>query len=237
MESKDLSHSKAAGGFTLIELLVTVGLIAVIIGGVGIALAGGGRGDVPTAERVLQGLLISARTQAVIQQGSSTFPVGAGTRGFGASALLLINGDVTDPERYLRETTVVYWGEDVDGNQGWLSATGFDLLPAGIHFEPVRSQETGNATVSLNSLTVDLNRPSAIAQSTAGTDTWHYIPFNSQGRLNGGIDEFNVVIASGSPIPGAAGLELVWDSESAPGGYIILGMGAVYRYPDAGVIP
>lgn len=230
---KNFAGSQAKpSGFTLIELLVVVSLIAILAAGIGLAIVGAGRGDVGVGERTLQGILISARTQAIIQQGNSTFPIDPAP-GNGASTLLLINNDPNDRENYLRQITVVHWGEDVDGDVGWLSATGTDTLPPGVYIDPALSRDLASG-YSLTAMTINLDTPSAIAQDTGGSRPFFYIPFHGSGRLHGGLDEFILALGAGTLPFGAT--EVEWDGERAKGGFLILRSGVVYRIPDESVI-
>ncbi|MGB0371752.1 MAG: pilus assembly FimT family protein [Opitutales bacterium] len=218
-------------GFTLIELLVVIGLIGVLVGGIGFAMLGGGGGGLQNTERVLQGFLLSARTNASSAIGGATGQTAA--LADGASSLLLINADSTDQDGYLREMYVVYWGTDVDGVTGWLTQSGSSTLPNGIYFYPQECQDpsaTGSSFVG-GSMTMNMDPPSAIAQAgTGGSKNWYFIPYDERGRLND-IDEFQVVIAEGDLLPGnTPPIEFADDPNR--GGYLILNTGAIARFPS-----
>ena len=79
--------------FTLIELLVVIGVIAILVGAMGLGLSGGSRTtDLASAREILRVQLVAARSQAALHQ---------------QEAALFIAADPTDDSYYLRYLTVV----------------------------------------------------------------------------------------------------------------------------------
>ena len=217
--------------FTLIELLVVIALIGVLVGGIGFAMLGGGGGGIQNTERVLQGFLLSARTEASSASGEATFPILVGSTG--PSALLLINDDAGDLENYLREMHVVTWDTDVDGSEGWMSLRSPSYLPDGVYFDPTRTSEPGGGN-ALSSLQISLDTPSAAAQTAdVGSRSWLYIPYDDRGRLYG-MDEYQVVISEGDPSSGDPAAKFAADAPT--GGYLVLNTGSVVRFPSEDAI-
>ncbi|MEM7672791.1 MAG: prepilin-type N-terminal cleavage/methylation domain-containing protein [Verrucomicrobiota bacterium] len=227
-----------AKGFTLIELLVVIGLIGVLVGGIGFAILGGGGGGLANSERIVQGFLLSARTDAAIATGTANNQ--SASRADGASALLLVNADRDDTDGYLREMHVVYWGTDVSGIEGWLTQRSAITLPNGIYFYPNDIEDPSDSSISFTSgnLGITLDTPSAEAQSGAGAggDPWFFIPYDNRGRLLE-IDEFQVVIAEGTYNPDpSASTPIEFDDTPPRGGYLILNTGAIARFPSESAI-
>jgi len=70
-------HTRRAG-FTLIELLVVIGLIAVLAGGIGLALGKGDRGtSLRSAQGTISSLISGARAQAALNQTNAAIFVNA----------------------------------------------------------------------------------------------------------------------------------------------------------------
>jgi len=111
-----LSFSRA---FTLIELLVVIGIIAVLAGGIGLAMRDNNPGS---ALRSAQGLALSslsaARGQAALSQNN---------------AQLIVQADNAD-DRFLRSIRVVVYDTTVSGN--WRQVGGEILLPVGVYVVP-----------------------------------------------------------------------------------------------------
>lgn len=105
--------------FTLIELLVVIGIIAVLAGGIGLALRDNNPGS---ALRSAQGLALSslsaARGQAAISQNN---------------AELIVQADNTN-DNFLRSIRVVVYDTSVSGN--WRQVGGEILLPVGVYVVP-----------------------------------------------------------------------------------------------------
>lgn len=81
--------------FTLVELLIVIGLIALLLGAVGLSLSGPGVTTLATAQNTLAGLVATARAQAAVKQ---------------KDTLVLIYGTrppIGDVEKYLRYIRIV----------------------------------------------------------------------------------------------------------------------------------
>ncbi len=115
-------------GFSLIELLVVVGVIVILIGGVGMAVAGrGGSGPaLSTAQSLVAGLVATARAQAVLHQTEARLLVYAQTPAAG-------NRDNT---RYLRALQVVRLETLANGTTAWVAVGDSVLLPAPVCVVP-----------------------------------------------------------------------------------------------------
>lgn len=115
----NLKRSVSRSGFTLIELLVVIGLIAVLAGGVGIAM----RGKNPTATlRGGQGLVVSAlsaaRGQAALTQSNAELWVEAGSPaddGFLRRIIVVVNGAQVGGDIILPEGAYIVPGTTFTG--------------------------------------------------------------------------------------------------------------------------
>lgn len=118
----------AAGGFSLVELLVVVGVIVILLGGVGMAVAGrGGSGPaLSTAQSLVAGLVATARAQAVLHQTEARLLIYAQTPAAG-------NRDNT---RYLRALQVVRLETLANGTTAWVAVGDSVLLPAPVCVVP-----------------------------------------------------------------------------------------------------
>lgn len=108
--------------FTLIELLVVIGLIAVLSGGIGLALQDGSENALSSAQLTLAGLTGAARAQAALHQ---------------TEARLLIYGEPPpsgDPDKFLRVLQVVR--ADPAGSNTWHAVGGSVTLPRGVFAVP-----------------------------------------------------------------------------------------------------
>lgn len=107
-------------GFTLIELIVVLSII-VILGTMGIVgyQASVPPGAVNAARNEFHGLLRFTREQAIIRA---------------SNAMLIVNYDNTDPEKFLRYVGVVV--EDEFDSGTWRAAHSGIYLPKGVYFVP-----------------------------------------------------------------------------------------------------
>lgn len=114
--------------FTLVELLVVIGVIVILLGGVGMAIAGrGGSGAaLSTAQSLVAGLVGTARAQAVLHQTEARLLIYAQNPATG-------NRDNT---RYLRALQVVRLETLPNGASAWVAVGDSVLLPAPICVVP-----------------------------------------------------------------------------------------------------
>lgn len=114
--------AQPADAFTLIELLVVIGLIALLVGGLGVSLSHRTGGRLAAAQHTIQSLCGAARAQAAMYQTEARIVAYAEPPPTG------------DREKYLR-LLLVYRAEPA-GSETWI-ATGAPLyLPRGIYVLP-----------------------------------------------------------------------------------------------------
>lgn len=187
------ASNKAA--FTLIELLVVISIILIATS---ILFVGGGGGSdgikLSSAQRVVSTIAQGARGNALLEN---------------SEARLIIYSDANtggDPEKFLRYFGIVYWGEDVDGAEGWLAATQGTYLPEGIYFNPELSSDNPySAWAESNTMTLDFPRVKAGANTNqntgGGSDTYYYYGYNSNGTMATGFENAWLVLQAGTLIP------------------------------------
>lgn len=145
--------------FTLIELLVVIGLIAVLSGGVGLALQDGSENALSSAQLTLAGLTGAARAQAALHQ---------------TEARLLIYGEPPpsgDPDKFLRVLQVVR--ADPAGSNKWHAVGGSVTLPRGVFVVP-------GASASASSLG-SANFNPVLEESSFGAAYW--LEFTAEGSF------------------------------------------------------
>lgn len=114
--------------FTLIELLVVIAVIAILAGISAVALRGGDRGTaLQAAQSSLSSLVSSARAQAAVSLNDAT---------------IVIWGDDSKPDTFLRRAAILTRDRDtdgdgdIDGNDGYIRRGGIVDLPRGVYFVP-----------------------------------------------------------------------------------------------------
>ena len=144
-------------GFTLIELLVVVGVIIILLGGAGMAIAGrGGEGAaLSNSQSLVSGLLSTARVQAALNQTTTRLIVYAQQP----------PATNADSNKYLRSLQIVRQDTLANGTTAWVAVGDPVTLPAPICVVPaapvpsnhLRSGVTWNnnvATGPVSTLTV-----------------------------------------------------------------------------------
>ena len=124
----ELSGSGSSRGFTLLELLVVIGVIVVLVGATGIAIAGrGGEGAaLANAQTILTGLVNATRAQAAVHQTNARLVIYA-QQPPGATA---------DATKYLRSLVVLRQETAANGTPIWVAAGDPVTLPAPICVVP-----------------------------------------------------------------------------------------------------
>ena len=114
--------AKNALGFTLIELLVVLAVMGVLMGMLGFSVLGGSA-DIYSGQRQIISTIHQARTTAL-----ST----------GREARLIVSADSTDPEKYMRYSSIVVeesmGGSDNNINNVWRVVQEGKFLPEGLWF-------------------------------------------------------------------------------------------------------
>ena len=108
--------------FTLVELLVVVGLIALLAGGIGLALGDSGGNSLAGAQTTLASLVATTRAQAAVNQ---------------TEARLLVYGSRPpggDQEKFLRLLQVVR--AEPAGSNTWIPVGTAVTLPRGVYVVP-----------------------------------------------------------------------------------------------------
>ena len=117
---------RRSSAFTLIELLVVIGLIALLAGGMGVAMKNKNPGSgLRSAQSILVSLLSATRGQAALNQNN---------------AMILVQANPDQPN-FLRSVKVVV--ETSSGTDIWQEMGGEVVLPEGIYVVPPIDSLTG----------------------------------------------------------------------------------------------
>jgi prepilin-type N-terminal cleavage/methylation domain-containing protein len=117
--------------FTLIELLVVIGLIALLAGGIGVAMKNKNPGSaLRSAQSILVSTLSAARSQSVLNQ---------------VDAMILVQADPAQ-DNFLRSVKVVV--QTATNATTWKEVGGEVVLPEGVYVVPPGTSVTG-ATLTL----------------------------------------------------------------------------------------
>lgn len=199
--------------FSLIELLVVIGIITLMAGLIGTALTtSGGATSVKASQRVLAGLVQSARTQALLKQ---------------QKVRLLIHADESDPSRYRRYAGLVY-GSDTDG---WIAVNDGTLLPSGAYF----AIDTENSTFTSNS-TISLQYPRREAKMVGTGDSYYYVEFNADGTVVTSPAPIIAVQAASLTGPATPGNIPLENDPNAIAAVVIHKLGSITFLDDADII-
>ena len=204
------------GGFTLIELLVVLGIIAAVVGGVGLAMRGGdGTAALGAGQRTMASMLTATRGQAVMN---------------GTNARLIVHVDPSEPERYLRKVGIIRRAE-IGGTSGWVPTSEGTALPRGTYFVPDRNAsfsgqpsmppipqdlfgedwDEGNDAISASAGLMQIQYPrlqSGADFLSEGTGpVWAYYEFGPNGQMTDASPNLQIVLTTGRPTPGTPVLE------------------------------
>ena len=148
-----MMSSRVARAFTLIELLVVLGLIALLMGGLGLGLREGqAAGALQTGQGMMASLLSAARGQAALTQ---------------RRVLLVVEAEA-ESEDFLRRIHLVY--ETTPGSDRWEGRSDGVLLPAGIFVVPGLANVSG-AAFAAGSAAWPARRRSSLEPAMAGRIT------------------------------------------------------------------
>ncbi len=217
-------------GFTLIELLVVLGIIAVVVAGVGLALRGGDDTvALGSSQRTMSSLLTAARAQAIMN---------------GTNARLIIHIDRNEPDRYLRFAGIVRERREADGSAysppRWVPTNEGTRLPRGTYFVPGSGApvpgdlfggdwDSDSDAFSRYPGTMRLEFP----RTPAGQDyaaegsgpEWVYYEFGPSGSLTAGVaTNHQIVLTVGRRTPGTP----VFENPENVRGIIIRPIGAFH---------
>ena len=208
-------HPCGGAGFTLVEVLIVVTLIAMLAGGMGVALRHPGES---VALQSGQGMLASTLWA---------------TRGRAASvqqnARLLIAADPAEAGTFLRRLQVVW--QDPANPAAWLADDDGIELPRGVYVVPsVVSAVPGNPTWPATRRSTAL--PAAPLPMTVNGVTVpasYYVAFTARGTTGGGC----VVLTAGHLRAGSAGPLVALDAPDNVRGVLLRSSGALTLLNDA----
>ena len=179
-------NSSACKGFTLIELLVVIGLIALMAGGIGVALRSGGSDSgvaLQSSQSIITSLLSAARGQAALN---------------GRAAAVMVMATDSDADTYLRVCAIAVRNE---ADTEWRLTGSLITLPRGIYFLPPVAPsgalvDTGNSFAS----TVRSSALSPVTQQIVGqTGDWYHLKYTPTGTVSPSGGYFVLSVASPQP--------------------------------------
>lgn len=218
-ETVGFRRSRASrGGFTLIELLVVLGIIAAVIGGVGLALRGGdGTVALGAGQRTMASMLAATRGQAVMN---------------GTNARLIVHVDPNDAELYLRKVGIIRKAE-IGGSTGWVPTSEGTTLPRGTYFVPDENAsfsgqplmppipsdpdlfgedwDEANDAISAYAGLMQIAYPSLPSGgnflSEGSGPVWAYYEFGPDGQMTDASPNLQIVLTTGRRTPSTPVLE------------------------------
>lgn len=211
--------------FTLIELLVVIGLIAVIAGGIGMALGRGDRGNsLKTAQGTFSSVLSGARAQAALNS---------------TDGGIFINADPSS-DGFLREIRLAV---DSTGSGNWQIKGDPIMLPSGIFFVPkdgvftsAQAEKTGDwskITITNYSSTGITLKDSA--NTSISSSAYHLIcKFSVQGNVSSGSTTTGIKLAL-SPAELQSGGKVLFDKPDLVRGVVVskYGVPSFINDPDS----
>ena len=187
-------------GFTLLELLVVMMLIAFVVGATVRLVGSDAQTDVEAATTRAAGMFRGAKSVAETRK---------------VLTRVIVNGDLTDAERGLRQIVTVLR----DGAQ-WKVYDEL-YLPRGIHFDPELSQyPTGNPHWNLS---IDQN---GIVQTNGTTAPWKVYQF----ERNGSISSPQLRVVLSQSLLDTAGQTLNRPRDEVVGGFVVFRKGHIKHF-------
>ena len=197
---------KFNGGFTLLELLAVMALIIVLAGSLGLVTIRLGGRSIDAAERLAGAQFHAARNLALLKR----------TR-----VRVIVNGDSSDPDRYLREMGLLYDAADPDNSPQWVAQAEGRRLPPGFYFRPALSSVVGGQDM----LEIPVNRP----QPEGNGSLYYYFEYDQSGRISSSGGQF--IIEAGKLESEGAMITVVPSrmetGEQRLGGLLLLRLGGI----------
>src|SRR5688572_29907568 len=166
-----------SSGFSLLELLVVVGLVAAMSATAFHGLAGGREAAMRSSQTLLANLVTAARTKAIAS---------------GCKARLLVNTDLTQPDRYLRLVVLQVGRETGPSPANWDTfqrlhlPSGVFVMPASLAGLVVNPAEWKRVSDPAADLVSDLFTAQALSEALEGdvaAQWWTGVAFTPVGTL------------------------------------------------------
>lgn len=181
-----MNRIRRKSAFTLIELLVVISIILIASSIIFIGAGGGEGAALSSSLRITSGIAKGARGQAILKN---------------ARTRLIIHNDIdTDIEKFRRFFGIIY-EEPADSGQ-WIAATQGTYLPEGIYFNPDRSGDNSDWSVSSEMV---IEFPKTVAKAEGSGERFYYYEFNSNGTMANAFNNNWLVIGAGTLRPDITG--------------------------------
>lgn len=154
--------------------MVVIGLVVVIATLVIFPLSRDKGTRLAAGRQIAAEMVQVARAQAILNAGRGIDPQFTND----ASAMLVINDDSTDWERYRRILGIVYYDA---AQSGWLAGSPMVALPQGIYFQDAASSHTEQKS-GLKTVHLDYLSSTPDTDLTQGGRRWYAYPFKSTGE-------------------------------------------------------
>ena len=209
---------KRKKAYTLVELLVVIAILSIAFS---VVYVGGSSGDgakLSSAERILSGLVKSARAQAILKN---------------ADVRLIIYNDVnSEVDKYRRFIGIIY-DNDPGSARSWVAATKGTYLPKGIYFDASLSNTKSGSNWSESSKQMNINYPRLTESNGTSGASYLYYEFNNNGTSSN--TNAYLVFRAGQFIPGS-GLTFPAEKGNLKSGLIIRRSGSATLVDDPGNI-